>query len=242
MMPEVVIGARSIPYEVRRSRKAGRKRIEVSPRGVEVIVPHDASSKDVERFVYRKRRWLHDKTEEVREEIERLRRDTPQGFHSGAKILFRGRLLRLRVRTRDVQRPTLSYRTAFEVELPQEVPQRDRNAVVRNLVEQWLDERLAADSWAVVRQRGAPHNLEPRAVRIKDQRTLWGSCGRDNVIRLDRKLARVPKPVFEYVVVHELCHLAHRDHSPAFWSLVKRVLPDYQERKEWLEAHEVSLG
>jgi predicted metal-dependent hydrolase len=52
----------------------------------------------------------------------------------------------------------------------------------------------------------------------------------------------VPKPVFEYVVVHEVCHLEHRDHSPAFWALVKRVVPDYQERKEWLEEHEVRLG
>jgi len=84
--------------------------------------------------------------------------------------------------------------------------------------------------------------LEPRGIQIKDQRTLWGSCGRDRVLRLDRKLARVPKPVFEYVLVHELCHLRHRHHSPEFWALVKRVLPDYEERKRWLEAHEVRVG
>ncbi len=109
-------------------------------------------------------------------------------------------------------------------------------------MEAWLDDRLAEDARSVVRRRGAPHGLEPNGVRIKDQRTLWGSCGRDGVIRLDRKLARVPKPVFEYVVVHELCHLRHRDHSAEFWALVKRVLPDYEERKRWLEAHEVRLG
>ncbi len=241
-MPEIVIGTRSIPYEVRRSPKAGRKRIEVSPRGVEVIVPENASTDDVERFLHRKRRWLHDKTEEVREEVERLRGDTPQGFHSGAKILFRGRYLRLRVNTGAVERPALSYRTAFQVELPRDVPDGDREVVVRQLVERWLGERLAVDAWEVVRWRGVAHGLEPRGVQIKEQRTLWGSCGRDSVIRLDRKLARVPKSIFEYVMVHELCHLRHRDHSADFWSLVKRVLPDYEERKNWLEAHEVRLG
>jgi predicted metal-dependent hydrolase len=241
-MPEIMIGARSIPYEVRRSRRAGRKRIEVGPRGIEVIVPHDTSLEDVEDFVQRKRRWLHDKTEEVREEVERLRGDTPQGFHSGAKILFRGRYLRLRVRMGEVGRPTLAYRRAFHVELPRGVPSRDRDAVVRKIVEQWLDHRLTEDAWEIVRRRGAPHGLDPRGVRIKEQRTLWGSCGRDNVIRLDRKLARVPKPVFEYVVVHELCHLEHRDHSPAFWSLVKSVLPDFQERKDWLQDNEIRVG
>jgi predicted metal-dependent hydrolase len=241
-MPELVFGARTIPYEVRHSNRALRKRIEVTPRGVAVVVPEGASAAEVERFVESKRRWLHDKTEELREEIARLRGDTPQGFHSGSKILFRGRYLRLRVATGEVERPTLTYRTAFDVDLPRGVPDEDREPVVRKLVERWLEERLAEDAWEVVRRRGAPHGLEPSGIQIKDQRTLWGSCGRDQVIRLDRKLVRVPKPVFEYVMVHELCHLEHRDHSTAFWALVNRVLPDYQERKGWLESQEVRLG
>jgi hypothetical protein len=240
-MGEIQIGARSITYDVRRSDRATRKRIEVTPGGVEVIVPETASADDVERFVRRKRRWLHDKTDEIREEVERLRADTPRGFHSGAKILFRGRYLKLRVRTVDVEQPTLSYRTAFHVELPRELPQSEREPVVRHLVEQWLEERLKEDAREIVRRRGRPHGLEPRGIRIKSQRTLWGSCGRDRVIRLDRKLSRVPKAVFEYVVVHELCHLEHRDHSAAFWDLVRRVLSDFVERKDWLEAHEVAL-
>lgn len=117
--------------------------------------------------------------------------------------------------------------------MPRDAPRSEHEPIARGLVERWLEERLAEDAWQVVRRRGTPHGLEPRGVRIRDQRTLWGSCGRDQVIRLDRKLTRVPKPVFEYVVVHELCHLQHRDHSAAFWALVKRVLPDYPEYKAW---------
>lgn len=234
-MPEIVIGARGIEYEIRRSTRAARQRIEVSPAGVQVIVPQDASAEDVARFVRRKRRWLHDATEGLREEMERLRSDTPQGFHSGAKVLFRGRYLRLRVATADAERPALRYRTAFEVVVPRDLPRSEHEPIARGLVEAWLEERLTEDAWRVVRRRGAPHGLEPRGIRIKDQRTLWGSCGRDQVVRLDRKLTRIPKPVFEYVMVHELCHLKHKDHSPAFWNLVKQVLPDYHERKVWLE-------
>lgn len=241
-MPNVVIGARTIEYEVRRSERAGRKRIEVTPGGVDVIVPVDASSEDVERFVQSKRRWLHDKTEEIQEEVERLKAETPEGFHSGAKILFRGRYLKLRVEPADVDEPSLTYRTAFHVRVPRDLPAEEREDVVRALVADWLDDRLERDARQIVRRRGLPHGLEPKCVRIKDQRTLWGSCGRDRIIRLDRKLTRVPKPVLEYVVVHELCHLEHRDHSPEFWALVKRVLPDYEERKGWLEEHEVRLG
>lgn len=241
-MPEVVIGGRAILYEVRRSARATRKRIEVTPRGVEVIVPTDASEEDVRRFVATKRRWLHDKTDEVQEELARLRGETPQGFHSGAKVLFRGRFLRLRVQRTETNEPALTYRTGFHVAVPHDMPVSRQESAVRFLIERWLEERLVEDAWEIVRRRGTSHGLEVRGIRVKDQRTLWGSCGRDRVLRLDRKLSRVPKPVFEYVVVHEICHLKHRDHSPAFWSLVKRVLPDYQERKEWLEEHEVALG
>src|SRR5690554_6471873 len=96
-MPSVTVGKRTISYDVRTSARAKRKRIEVTPGKVEVIVPEGASDEEVARFVTSKRRWLHDKTEEIREAVERLRADTPEGYHSGAKVLFRGRYLKLRV-------------------------------------------------------------------------------------------------------------------------------------------------
>lgn len=74
---------------------------------------------------------------------------------------------------------------------------------------------------------------------MKEQKTLWGSCGKGGTLRLERKLIRAPKPVLEYVVVHEICHLRHRDHSEEFWALVKKLLPDYKDRKNWLDEHQV---
>lgn len=266
-MPSVQIGRRRIDYRVRRSARAGRKRIEVTPAGVEVIVPEGTADQAVAAFVRSRRRWLHDKTQELAAQIERLNARTPEGLHSGAKVLFRGRYLKLRVETADRDAPSpealppdaarpdaaspdaarphtprLTYRTGFHVTVPPGLTDDEREDAVRGLLEQWMDERIAEDAWEVVRRRGRPHGLEPRGIRIKDQATLWGSCGRDRVLRLDRKLARLPRPVFDYVVVHELCHLKRRDHSPEFWALVKRVLPGYEEHKEWLEEHEVAVG
>jgi predicted metal-dependent hydrolase len=50
-----------------------------------------------------------------------------------------------------------------------------------------------------------------------------------------------PLTIIDYIVVHELCHMRHRDHSSAFWNEVDKVLPDYQRRKEWLKARGVEL-
>ena len=51
-----------------------------------------------------------------------------------------------------------------------------------------------------------------------------------------------PEPIFEYVVVHELCHLLEANHGPRFWSLVEGLLPDWRERRGWLRDHGVALG
>lgn len=241
-MPAVEIGTRTIEYSVRRSDRATRKRIEVTPGAVEVIAPEGESDEEIHAFVRARRRWLHDRTEEVEEEAARLRALTPEGFHSGAKVVYRGRRLRLRIESENLEEPELTYRTAFHVRVPREFSQEKREAAARRLIHDFLDEHLSQDAWDIVDERGAPHGLIPRDIRLKNQKTLWGSCGRDQILRLDRRLIRLPRPVLEYVVVHELCHLRYREHSWRFWALVKRILPDYEERKDWLEGHEVALG
>lgn len=239
-MPTLVVGNREIEYVVRHSSRARRKRIEVTPDQVRVIVPGATRSEEVEDFVRSKRRWIHDRTEIVGEEARRLRAQ-PIGYHSGAKVLFRGRLLRLRVEPGDVDEPRLRYRTAFHVTVPHRMPDRDREGAVSGLLKDWFRDRLEEDAWHFVRKHGHPNGLRPRDVLIRKLETLWGSCGKDRSLRLDEKLVRLPKPILEYVVLHELCHLRHRDHSEEFWSLLREILPDSERRKRWLDRHGVAL-
>ena len=71
---------------------------------------------------------------------------------------------------------------------------------------------------------------------------MWGSCGQNRQIDLNWHLIFAPKPVLEYAVVHEMCHLKHRNHESEFWDLVGRLLPDWQERKARLDKNEHMLG
>ena len=77
----------------------------------------------------------------------------------------------------------------------------------------------------------------PRALRIKEQKQLWGSCSARGTINLNWRLILAPEAVFEYVVVHELCHLRVRNHQQEFWRLVAEVLPDYERHRRWLRAN-----
>lgn len=77
--------------------------------------------------------------------------------------------------------------------------------------------------------------VEYGRIRIGDQKTRWGSCSSRKTISYNWRLIRMPEEIQDYVVVHELCHLLHMDHSRAFWNEVAGVLPDYQERRRWLK-------
>ena len=79
------------------------------------------------------------------------------------------------------------------------------------------------------------HNLQLNQVRIKEQRTLWGSCSSRNNINLNFLLIMAPLKVIDYVIIHELVHTIHKNHSVNFWNAVEEIMPNYKEAKHWLK-------
>lgn len=78
--------------------------------------------------------------------------------------------------------------------------------------------------------------LQPAAVKITSARTRFGSCSSKNSLCFSLYLMQYPDEAIDAVVVHELCHMLHRDHSPAFYREVERWLPDYREREKLLKS------
>lgn len=234
-MPTLTVGKKAIPYTIRRSNRAKRQRIVVTPKGVEVVAPVGRSRQDIEAFIHSRRRWVHDQREKMRETLAAS--PWPDRFVSGAKIPYRGRRMRLMVRTVPGKSILTGYRGGFFVEVPESVSPGDRDATIKYVLEVWLRRRVENDAKAFVRRYSRKLGQEPKAVRIKDQKHLWGSCGKDRIINLNWRLIFMPKTILEYAVVHELCHLKHRHHSAAFWSLLNSLLPDYEPRKVWLEQY-----
>lgn len=77
----------------------------------------------------------------------------------------------------------------------------------------------------------------PKGVYLKTQRRRWGSCGIHNHIYINWILMKAPLEVLDYVILHECCHLFHRNHGQLFWALVKHHMPDYKLCEKWLRQH-----
>jgi predicted metal-dependent hydrolase len=79
--------------------------------------------------------------------------------------------------------------------------------------------------------------VKPLSVKISDARTRWGSCSGKNSVNLNWRLTLCPADVCDYVIIHELAHILHKNHGAAFWAFVAEFSPDYALCRKWLKAN-----
>jgi predicted metal-dependent hydrolase len=219
------------PYQIRRSPRARRVRILVGPDGVEVVAPPRFAASRIALFIEERRDWIEARREGFRRTL--ARHPGALRLEDGARIPLRGEPVILRLLPHD----RASLRVSLEDELVVEVPAGHGEATLEAALERFLRRLAHADASAAIARHAARHDLRPRALHIRGQRTLWGSCTADGVINLNWRLVLAPPAVLDYVVVHELCHLRERHHRTPFWRLVERVLPGYAAQRAWLRAN-----
>jgi predicted metal-dependent hydrolase len=105
-----------------------------------------------------------------------------------------------------------------------------------------LRTRASRELPARVRSLADAFGLTLTRVSVRNQRSRWGSCGRDGHICLNWRLILMPDWVRDYVLVHELMHLVHLNHSPRYWKLVAARCPDHVAARQWLRQHGRTLA
>lgn len=111
-------------------------------------------------------------------------------------------------------------------------------STVKSVLHEWYRHR-AKDKFAEIAepwiQRFEQYNVRPEGIFVQEMPTRWGSCTAKGKIILNPELIKVPKVCIEYVIIHELCHLIHKHHTPKFFQLQTSLMPDWQRWKNKLE-------
>lgn len=102
---------------------------------------------------------------------------------------------------------------------------------------QWLKNNAKRILSEVTERTAKTMGTTYKSVRITSAKSRWGSCSGEDAIRYSFRLIYAPKEVIEYVVVHELAHTKHKNHSKAFWAEVATYVPDWKNKRKWLKLH-----
>lgn len=230
-----------ISYQIRRSGRAQKTRIVVSADKIEVVAPLKTSEQRIHAFVAAQQAWIRNALKRVQHSAQRSPSLAPAAYTDGARVPFQGRQIPLTVKPGTARRLRVQFTgEQFVVYLPEALADKSSENI-KAALESWmkLHTRQLAEQW--IAKHGSTHRLSPRSLRIKTQKSRWGSCGPHNDINLNWLLILAPPVIMEYVVVHELCHIRHKNHSQDFWQLVAAHMPDYLQHRQWLKRHGASL-
>jgi predicted metal-dependent hydrolase len=122
------------------------------------------------------------------------------------------------------------------------MPQEEQNQRVKGQLSLWYQEHAEIKLSEKVTRYAKQMGVSPASVGVKGYRSRWGSCHSDGRVYFNWRIIAAPHSIVDSVVVHELCHLVHLDHSRKFWNLLNTIIPDYAERKAWLKVNGAGLG
>lgn len=212
-------------------------RIKVHP-DCRVIVqaPPQASNDDVLHAVKKRSRWIYQHLKQFRAQLEHI---TPRSFSSGESHYFLGRQYLLKVSCEpSAQQQVKLLRGRLEVTVRSKDGDR-----VRSLLNDWyktrarevfarrLDTLLAQTLWVAERP----------PIRVHAMQTQWGSCSPNGRLTLNPHLVKAPQDCIDYVILHELCHIAEHNHSDRFYRLMKQVMPNWEKVKTRLDGMAMRL-
>lgn len=231
------------PIQERISRRARAIRLEVRADGeVRLVIPAGASRAAAHAFLRSRTAWVQQhlaqlqRTHAARPPPQRLRWDDTD------TLPLHGQTVPLRYIPTPLSAPQVrvDHRGVAVLAPPRTAVEAGDLALTQALTQALR--ALARDMLSdLLRQESQTLRVDFQGPRIGDQRSRWGSCSARGAISLSWRLIFAPPEVQRYVVVHELCHRRHFDHSEGFWRLVGTRVPEYASHRAWLRRHGAAL-
>ena len=222
------------PVEVIRTNRKRSASIYLDGEGIKVRVPKDLSDSRIYELIARKSPWIKRKLKEAK--LTMLPR--PKEFVSGETFSYLGRNYRLKALFGD--KPSLKLRGGYlEASISGSFGTQEEE--IRSLLVDWYRKHAQERLEEKTHRYAKILQVEPKSISIKDYKSRWGSCSTTGDISYNWRIVIAPHRIVDYVVVHELCHLLEHNHSASYWRHVERVIPDFQECRQWLKQNSKRL-
>lgn len=198
-----------LKYQIRRSERAKKTRIIVTTDKIEVVAPPKISDRRIQAFVTAQQNWILDALKRVRHRAQTTPSLAPAQYVEGADVPFQGQHIPLTIKPTTAKRLRVQFTDqSFVVYLPASQTE-NSSAQIKTALESWMKQHTRQLALQLIDKHSPKHQLFPRNLRIKTQKSRWGSCGPYNDINLNWLLLLAPPVIMEYVVIHELCHIKH---------------------------------
>lgn len=224
-----------ISYEVVRSRRSTADIVIERDGRVLVRAPEWVDDKQVVNIVESKYYWIYKALAECRDlNATRIIRE----YKNGEGFLYLGRGYRLLL-VHDQSEPLLLKNGRFT--LRRDLVNSGKIASAKAAFRDYYINRGLERIEKRVAYFAHKVGVEPIGLDVRELGNRWASCSPTGELAFHWKCMMAPQTIIDYIVVHELCHLHHRDHTEAFWNEVDKVMPEYNERKSWLKINGAAL-
>jgi predicted metal-dependent hydrolase len=239
---EVRLGEHLVGYAFRRARRRSIG-FTVSAEGLAVSAPRWVPQAEVDAALQAKGPWILRKLHEQRERAHRMQASRIE-WRDGASVPFLGETVILVLDPRATGavlntnaahahpgEDTLTLPGVPKLTLHVGLPQDAAPEQIRDAVQSWLQRQARRVFEERVAHFAPRLGVRVQRLSLSSAQTRWGSASADGSIRLHWRLVHFALPIIDYVVAHELAHLREMNHSPAFWEVVRSVVPDYERHR-----------
>lgn len=236
-----------LEYQLIRSDRRKTLGLQVKQGRIIVRAPHFVDLTFIEGFVQQKSLWLQQK---VIEQCEAISRHC--NFIVGSEIYILGQKYSLAIGTAKQSEVYIDHNLftnglmSLQVNISERVYSKKTNdadisKVVKKLIEAFFSKQADEVILPRVNHLSNKTSLTPSKINIRQYKARWGSCNSRQEVSLNYLLMMTPLWVIDYVIIHELCHIVHLNHSSKFWALVAQHCSDYNDAKHWLITHRQEL-
>lgn len=220
--------------DIIRSPRRKTAAIKIQKGKVFVIVPDYLTISAIESLLAKKNRWIKEKLA-IQNEIIALK---PKEFVSGEAFSYLGRDHPLKIES-GLYPSIQLHQDELVVSVRDETA--DNSKAIKQLLIKWYKKQAESELRDKTESYSRIIGVNPSSVTVKSFKSRWGSCSITGGIQYNWKIMIAPDRIVNYVVIHELCHILHHNHSPAFWKAVERYCHDYRNCGAWLKINGARL-